>query len=137
MKASLLFYMIIVDLVFFYFIEISSAECLLTMDTRILPGYQCNVAEGYLIFQSDGNLVIYDNQGKSLWATDTSWWENWAEFQSDGNFVIYNGNLPQFATYTDGWGHLMTFQDDRNLVIYDKDKISIWSSGTQVRPKVR
>ncbi|MFM7143321.1 MAG: hypothetical protein ACKO2K_15560, partial [Alphaproteobacteria bacterium] len=53
-------------------------------------------------FQPDGNFVLYDGEGRALWAAGTSGTVN-AELriQSDGNVVIYNGaGEPLWTTQT-------------------------------------
>jgi len=53
-----------------------------------------------LIYQCDGNLVLY-GPGGALWATMTGGPAGYAFMQSDGNFVVYNGNsVPVFYTAT-------------------------------------
>lgn len=56
-----------------------------------------------LILQTDGNLVIYDENHTSIWATN-------------------------MATY--GKGDHLDVQFDGNLVVYDKDHKPLWSTGT-------
>ena len=58
----------------------------------------------YLDFQSDGNLVLYDEFDQPLWASGTSGTTN-AELhiQDDGNLVIYNDAAqPLWSTGTQG-----------------------------------
>ena len=56
----------------------------------------------YLVFQGDGNLVVYKSTGVAAWSTGT------------------NGH-PQ---------DMMVLQLDGNLVIYDVDGVPLWSSDT-------
>src|SRR5262249_34546911 len=46
--------------------------------------------EAALKWQSDGNLVLYTNQGAALWATNTNGSGNTLTLQGDGNLVIYS-----------------------------------------------
>jgi len=57
-----------------------------------------------LDFQSDGNLVLYDGSGRSLWAAGTSGTTGAVfRIQSDGNMVIYNGaGEPLWTSQTPG-----------------------------------
>jgi 1-phosphatidylinositol phosphodiesterase len=88
-----------------------------------------------LIWQSDGNLVIYDEKGPR-WATGT----NTATvsslcWQGDGNLVVYDPGRPNgvsFATNTNGRGARLTFQTDCNLVIYDSSGRPTWASGSSL-----
>lgn len=88
-----------------------------------------------LIMQSDGNLVLYDNKGKAIWATGTDGSGAIAcDMQQDGNLVLYtNPGVPVWASGTDGNpGSGLTLQDDRNLVIYNPNGRAIWASGTNI-----
>lgn len=54
-----------------------------------------------LVMQSDGNLVLYDQNNSALWATGTD--GNPGSFlviQDDGNVVVYKPNQPIWATGT-------------------------------------
>jgi hypothetical protein len=67
--------------------------------SNLLKGSKCNVK-----LLDDGNLVMYDNAGKPLWASNT-----------------YNkGNGP----------YSLKMQDNGNLVVYDSNNENIWQSGT-------
>ena len=52
--------------------------------------------------QYDGNLVVYDGNGKPLWASNTAGNAgSIAVMQDDGNFVVYDANSkPIWATNT-------------------------------------
>jgi len=75
---------------------------------------------GYrLVFQNDGNLVLYSPRGV-LWATGTER-ANADGFavQRDGNVVLYGGGRPIWATNTDrNPGAFLALQTDGNLVVY-------------------
>lgn len=66
-------------------------------DVQIIPpgkalevGRRYEVGGVYLIFQSDGNLVVYRNDGAVVWHSDTyGKGGRQAVMQADGNFVIY------------------------------------------------
>lgn len=75
-----------------------------------------------LKMQDDGNLVIYDQNGKALWASNTAGNPGaYDVMQSDGNYVIYV-DTPIWSTGTDGNpGAYDVMQDDGNYVIYSKD----------------
>lgn len=55
-----------------------------------------------LIYQGDGNLVLYDSAGAALWSTGTNGNPAWRTYmQPDGNFVVYSTEgVPVFATGT-------------------------------------
>jgi len=84
-----------------------------------------------LIFQDDGNLVLYKSGIIAKWTTKTEK-KNTIKciFQNDGNFVLYSNNGPLWASMTDGTGNFLILQDDGNLVIYNRDNVGIWASNT-------
>jgi hypothetical protein len=56
---------------------------------------------GHVIFQGDGNLVVYDGSGQARWASNTNGLgATLLYFQKDGNLVIYRDNTPLWATNT-------------------------------------
>jgi murein DD-endopeptidase MepM/ murein hydrolase activator NlpD len=100
-----------------------------------------------LIFQNDGNLVLYKNNGgKSgwvpIWATGTDDWTNkdpnrrghLIKVQPDGNVVLYNAiGYPIWATKTfNNPGARFAIQRDGNMVVYTGriPGTPIWASGT-------
>ena len=51
--------------------------------------------------------------------------------QSDGNLVMYDNNLPYWASNTSGSGSpTLILQSDGNLVLYGPGNRALWSSGT-------
>lgn len=86
-----------------------------------------------LVMQSDGNLVLYDNQGHhALWASNTQGKpSDHAIMQPDGNFVVYDAqNHPLWASGTDKHpGSVARIQDDGNFVVY-QNAVPKWSTNT-------
>jgi len=62
----------------------------------------------YLVFQNDGNLVMYKEGGVKIWASNDSTEHKYALNTADK----------------------LVFQTDGNMVIYDKDGKALWSSDT-------
>lgn len=97
-----------------------------------------------LLFQADGNLVLYENPGwennvydplnyRPLWATDTVGKPSkTCDMQYDGNLVIYDQNRsPLWGSGTVGYqGSNLRLQDDGNLVIYNSDNSPVWATNT-------
>lgn len=77
-----------------------------------------------LIFQSDGNLVVYDEHMRPVFASNTVGRGFRLIFQSDGNLVVYNRNGIRpvdavFSTHTAGHPRdILVVQTDGNVVIY-------------------
>lgn len=82
-----------------------------------------------LIYQSDGNLVLYDlTGGTASWFTDTSGAPGQVALQSDGNLVVYSaGNAALWFSGTAGnAGAVLYIQNDGNLVLYSAGGVPIW-----------
>lgn len=92
-----------------------------------------------LVFQGDGNLVLYRGSGEdadALWASGTNGkGASKLAFQSDGNLVLYTSrggkDVPIWASDTAGRGvATLSLQDDGNLVLYDGAGKPHWASST-------
>jgi len=84
-----------------------------------------------LVFQPDGNLVLYDNSWRALWATGTERRADTLSVQDDGNVVLYSGNQAIWNTRTQGNGRTsLILQCDGNLVVYDSNRRPLWASNT-------
>jgi hypothetical protein len=83
----------------------------------------------YLLFQNDGNLVLYNRRGNSIWDSKTTGRGTRATFQDDGNLVVYaSGNGVAFSSNTSGRrADKLSIQDDGNLVIYNRTN-PLWAS---------
>jgi hypothetical protein len=84
------------------------------------------------IFQTDGNVVLYNNAGKALWATGTA--NTSADrfsIQADGNVVLYDGNRAVWASNTAGNpGSRFVVQSDGNVVVYGGTGLALFNTGT-------
>ncbi|MGE5327869.1 MAG: hypothetical protein ACM3KH_00890 [Thiobacillus sp.] len=87
-----------------------------------------------LTLQSDGNLVLYNDIRKPIWATYTmKRGVNKLVMQSDGNLVLYANSGAIWSTRTAGKGESkLQMQNDGNLVIYNKSGAT-WSTHTAGR----
>jgi hypothetical protein len=89
-----------------------------------------------LLFQGDGNLVLYDDQTRTaVWSTNTGGGARPTRvvMQSDGNLVLYDGQgVARFSTSTGGntGGASLLLQNDGNLVIYRGDGRVLWDRFT-------
>ncbi len=85
-----------------------------------------------LIMQSDGNLVLYDQNGTAAWKSDAPLGHanSYLLMQPDGNLVQYNtANTPVWyppGAFGSGADHLVV-QPDGNVVLYTPDNRAIWS----------
>jgi pimeloyl-ACP methyl ester carboxylesterase len=107
----------------------------LSPDTALHPGDSLASSNGlyHLVYQGDGNLVLYDDGGRPLWASHTDGSApGVAVMQGDGNFVIYNGySDPIWHTATHGYGGAyLEVGNDGNVVIYDASGSPLWATGT-------
>lgn len=87
-----------------------------------------------LIYQSDGNLVLYPNGStNALWASGTNGSSRGsAIMQTDGNFVVYDqsGNAVFAAGTAGNPGSRLVLQNDGNFVIYAPDGTALWATNT-------
>lgn len=72
--------------------------------TELEPGKFYGTEEVYLVFQADGNLVLYKKGNQVVW-----------------NSVTYNKGAVRAV-----------FQADGNLVIYNAQGVALWNTGTSV-----
>jgi len=84
-----------------------------------------------LIFQTDGNLVIYRSDGVPVWWTGTVGISpGAARMQGDGNFVVYDSaGRATWHTYTYGNpGAYLSMQNNGAFVIYAASGVRLWGS---------
>jgi hypothetical protein len=95
-----------------------------------------------VVFQFDGNLVVYNANGAASWSSKTySQGATAFSFQSDGNLVIYRNTTALWSSRTSGqWFNAttstlrITMQNDGNFVEYKSPMFStdnqtaLWSS---------
>lgn len=87
-------------------------------------------------YQDDGNLVLYDEHGSPLWASQSAGTSvGMAAMQADGNLVVYNADLiPVWASGTAGHPNAyLLVQDDGNVVVYDTSGRPLWATNTCCR----
>lgn len=82
-----------------------------------------------MVMQTDGNLVVYNEKGKPLWASMTFGENHRAIFQQDGNLVIHNGdNRPIWASRSHGHeGAQLVLRPDAKVVIVHNGRV-VWST---------
>jgi hypothetical protein len=108
----------------------------LTPDQSLAPGASLTSQDGRftLVMQQDGNLVLYMDGGRPLWASDTVG-RNDARliYQLDGNLVIYDPSArPVWASGTQGHPGCLVVQNDGNVVLYAADGRPVWATNTVV-----
>ena len=102
----------------------------LSPDQSLYAGQSITSGDGrfYLIYQSDGNLVLYRNDAVPLWHTQTYGTSpGRAIMQLDGNLVVYDGSgTPIWASGTVGFGGawlvMQSGRQSRHLLI-------LWRAG--------
>jgi hypothetical protein len=82
-----------------------------------------------MVMQTDGNLVVYNEKGKPIWASMTFGENHRAIFQGDGNLVIHNGaDRPIWASKSHGHaGAQLVLRADAKVVIVYNGAV-IWST---------
>ncbi|MFC9030750.1 mannose-binding protein [Streptomyces arboris] len=82
-----------------------------------------------MTMQQDGNLVVYNEQNKPIWAAMTFGENHRAIFQPDGNLVIHNGDdRAIWASKThDFGGAQLVLRPDAKVVIVHNGRV-VWST---------
>jgi hypothetical protein len=85
-----------------------------------------------LLYQEDGNLVLYDPNSSPIWASHTDGTcPNAAGMQTDGNFVVYDCNwTPVWASNTGSSGSWLMVQSDGDVAMYNTAGALVWHTGT-------
>lgn len=91
---------------------------------------------GYnLLWQDDGNLVLYNPANVPVWASNTSNTGTALCFQTDGNLVIYNADgSPVFTSSTadaehgGAGGQWLTLYQDGTLEIVNGSGVVLWTA---------
>jgi hypothetical protein len=97
-------------------------------------GQSVALSGAFLIFQGDGNLVVYSSHGDPLWSSGTAGRNCGisiceAAFQGDGNLVLYENGTPYWATGTEQIGTSLIFQRSTPyLQILDASDVPVWTS---------
>ncbi|WPB75741.1 S8 family serine peptidase [Archangium violaceum] len=109
----------------------------LSSGQALAPGQTLPSCDGriWLTHQTDGNVVLYDQQG-ALWSTGT-WGTVTSTFimQTDGNLVLYPSSTSAIWNTVTGnkAGATLWLQQDCNLVVYSADGTPLWASYTTCR----
>ncbi|WP_349637010.1 mannose-binding protein [Streptomyces sp. 378] len=82
-----------------------------------------------MVMQTDGNLVVYNEKDKPIWASMTFGQNHRAIFQGDGNLVIHNAaDRPIWASRSHGHGGArLVLRADAKVVIVHNGAV-IWST---------
>ena len=83
-----------------------------------------------LLYQSDGNLVLYDNYGGPVWASSTFSGPGVTAMQGDGNLVVYDASwTPLWASGTSGHhGAYLEVHDDGAIVVRSPQGAALWAA---------
>src|SRR5262249_50424351 len=98
----------------------------------LLPGQFRQSADGrfVLVYQGDGNLVLYQGSNPLWWTSTNSPNPGFAVMQGDGNFVVYDSTGPVWWSGTGTPGAFLVVQDDGNTVIYSPGSSPLWATNT-------
>lgn len=82
-----------------------------------------------MVMQTDGNLVVYNEKNKPIWASMTFGSNHRAIFQADGNLVIHNASdRPIWAAGSHGnSGARLVLRVDAKVVIMNGSRV-VWST---------
>jgi hypothetical protein len=95
------------------------------------PGQDVHTNRLRLALQTDGDLVLRDQQGTAVWSTGAHANVRQVVFQADGNFVLYSTtNATLWSSRTDGHdGAVLVLQADGDLAITQGGTV-LWHTGT-------
>nr|WP_281251033.1 protein kinase [Streptomyces jietaisiensis] len=84
-----------------------------------------------LVMQPDGNLVVYDENARARWASQTFGENYTAVFQEDGNLVVYApGHKAVWASNTNGnEGSVLLLLENGNVVVQHGSDV-LWEAGS-------
>ena len=116
----------------------TTAQDLMAGGDVLGPGQSRTSSDGRFTFtyQGDGNLVLYQNPGQPIWASNTGGGApGVAAMQDDGNLVVYDaGGMAVWSSRTYGHpGSYLVVQSDGNTVLYDPGNQPLWATGTYGR----
>jgi hypothetical protein len=97
------------------------------------PGQVWKTCSGYeSVFQSDGNLVVYNPGRVPVWNSGTSGrGATRLSLQPDGNLVIYALDRAIWSSNTPGNpGARLAMQGDGNVVLYNVYGTAVWQTAT-------
>ncbi|KJK58402.1 hypothetical protein [Saccharothrix sp. ST-888] len=96
-------------------------------------GNSANSSSANLVFQSDGNLVLYANDGRALWASGTyGQGVNHVDWSASGYIKLQHDNdtICTIGKLNSAPGGRAVVQADGNFVFYQANGSPAWSSGT-------
>jgi D-alanyl-D-alanine carboxypeptidase len=101
-------------------------------ETVLGPGEIVTSASGaaHLDMETNGDLVLYAQDGTRVWETGTGGEGNIAKIQGDGNFVVYTaaGQPIWHVASHDDAGATLTVQDDLRLVLRGAGGRVLWQT---------
>lgn len=107
--------------------------------TNLAAGQRLQAATAFLNFQTDGNLVVYDNQNRPLWASNTAGRACSsgcvASFQSVGNLVLYQNGVAYWASssYSAINASLLINDKAPYLEIRQQNKELVWTTNSELK----
>ncbi|WP_293992289.1 protein kinase [Streptomyces sp.] len=101
-------------------------------DQQLMPGESWQTNRTTMTMQTDGNLVIYDEDHHRRWSSGTSGTGYRAIMQADGNLVVYNRDtFGVWSSVTSGHdGAYLYLGTDGDVSVVYKGA-TLWSAGTQ------
>ncbi len=110
-----------------------TTRVLLAVGAQLQPDQSLTTSDGThrLVYQLDGNLVLYRTSGGAVWSSGTAGTApGFAAMQGDGNLVVYDAAIvPKFNTMTAGNpGAQLYFETSGRLHIIAPNGTKLWSS---------
>jgi Concanavalin A-like lectin/glucanases superfamily len=108
---------------------VDSGSNVLSVDQTMAPGDTLQTSDGgyTLTMQVDGNLVLHDDTGGTVWSTKTQQSPGaWLAMQNDGNLVLYS------STATPLWSTRTSNTAAQRLILYDDGDLALLDAAGQV-----
>ncbi|WP_288463149.1 putidacin L1 family lectin-like bacteriocin [uncultured Pseudomonas sp.] len=118
--------------------SLSKSNLRIEPGTFLEPGKLYESGANRLVFQGDGNLVVYGPNSQVLWASYThNKGADQAVMQGDGNFVIYAKGKPIWYTNTDGnpGAYAQVKEDGSFCIVIDRPVWARFGFTPDIKPK--
>ena len=138
MKKIIILYLLILNFTFHTSLAQNLIKPLIKpgMEMKVDQKYFSSSGKYYLIFQNDGNVVIYNAEGNFIWGSynnkQAPLFGKKAMMQPDGSFVIYSGdNRFMWAIQTDVAGASVSINNKGEFVIIDPHGEEVWNGNQE------
>lgn len=102
--------------------------------TTAQAGTLMRTDDGWVTWQDDGHLVVYDRAGNFMWGTGVIGQQLRLCFQDDGNMVVYDNAQAVWQSYTTAGPSSRLRLEGGRLSIADANGNPLWGSASRTEP---